>query len=130
MSNDEEMIREVIANWMSATARGDVSQILKLMDEDAVFLVAGQPPMRGRAAFALGLEKALSQFQIKSTSEVEEIKVNGDWAYCWNNLKVTMTPKSPGTAIRRSGYTLTIFRKDEEGNWLLFRDANLLTVDA
>ncbi|MDX6614126.1 MAG: hypothetical protein QOD75_3312 [Blastocatellia bacterium] len=126
MPNDEQLIREVIDNWMRATAAGNVSQILELMDEDAVFLVQGQPPMRGRAAFAAGLEKALEKFAIESTSDIQEVEVAGELAYCWNQLTVTMTPKAEGSPIKRSGYTLTIFRKDKEGKWVLFRDANLL----
>jgi ketosteroid isomerase-like protein len=30
--------------------------------------------------------------------------------------------------VRRSGYTLTLFRKGADGHWRLARDANLLTV--
>jgi hypothetical protein len=30
--------------------------------------------------------------------------------------------------VRRSGYTLTLFRKGDDGHWRLARDANLLTV--
>lgn len=130
MPNDEQLIRDVIATWMRATAKGDLPQILKLMDEDAVFLVTGQPPMRGRDAFAAGFRKALQQFHIESTSDIQEIRVVGDWAYCWNHLSVTMTPIDKGGApVRRSGYTLTIFRKQSGGEWVLFRDANLLAVE-
>jgi ketosteroid isomerase-like protein len=40
-----------------------------------------------------------------------------------------MTPKDGGKAVKRSGYTLTILRKQSDGKWLLVRDANLLTVE-
>jgi uncharacterized protein (TIGR02246 family) len=126
MPDDEQLIRDVINTWMSATGAGDVATVLQLMDEDAVFLVPGQPPMRGREAFAAGLEKALEKFQIQSSSEVQEIQVVGDWAYCWNQLRVSMKPKAEGSPVERSGYTLTIFRRNAAGNWVLFRDANLL----
>ena len=126
MASDEQQIRDVIATWMRATAAGDLAQILKLMDEDVVFLVMGQPPMRGRDAFAAGFKKALEKFQIESTSDIQEIEVTGDWAYCWNDLQVTMTPHGEGEPMRRRGNVLSIFRKNQEGNWVLFRDANLL----
>jgi ketosteroid isomerase-like protein len=42
-----------------------------------------------------------------------------------NHITVTMTPPD-GIPVRRAGYTLTIMRK-QNGNWLLARDANLLT---
>ena len=127
MANDEQLIRDVIETWMRATAKGDVAEILKLMDEDAVFLVTGQPPMRGRQAFAAGFKKALEKFRLEATSDIQEIQVMGDWAYCWNHLSVTMTPiEEAGSPVGRSGNVLTIFRKNSGGNWVLFRDANLL----
>jgi three-Cys-motif partner protein len=36
-------------------------------------------------------------------------------------------PKFPP---RRSGYTLSIFRKNDDGKWVLFRDANLLAAES
>jgi uncharacterized protein (TIGR02246 family) len=127
MPNDEQMIRDVIETWMRATAKGDVNAILKLMDEDAVFLVTGQPPMRGRDAFAAGFKTALEKFRLEAASDIQEIQVMGDWAYCWNHLSVTMTPiDKGGSPVRRSGNVLTIFRKNSGGDWVLFRDANLL----
>lgn len=49
---NKRIIREVIATWMRASADGDLERVLSLMAEDAVFLVPGQAPMRGREAFA------------------------------------------------------------------------------
>jgi uncharacterized protein (TIGR02246 family) len=51
--------------------------------------------------------------------------VLGDWAYLRNHIDLTVTPPS-GAAVRRSGYTLTIMRKERDGRWRLARDANLL----
>ena len=44
---DKEKIREVVTTWMHATAEGDLETVLSLIAEDAVFLLSGQPPMRG-----------------------------------------------------------------------------------
>ena len=129
MSNDEQKIRELIDTWLSASAKGDVSQVLELMDEGVVFLVVGQPPMRGRDAFAKSF-RALSQFRVEGTSDIQEIKVLGDWAYAWNYLTVTMTPISGGASMQQAGNVLSIFRKNTDGRWVLFRDANLLTKEA
>jgi hypothetical protein len=53
----------------------------------------------------------------------------GNWAYLRNYIEVTMTRHDDGTPVRRSGYTLTILRKEGDGRWRLARDANLLTVE-
>ena len=129
ISKDEQAIRDVISTWMRASAAGDLNQVLDLMDEDVVFLVPGQPPMRGREGFAAALKAQEGKFKFAGASEVQEIHVAGDWAYCWSKLRVTVTPLSGDAEIRRSGNTLSIFRKNAEGNWVLFRDANLLAVE-
>ncbi|TIP77049.1 MAG: DUF4440 domain-containing protein, partial [Mesorhizobium sp.] len=33
-----------------------------------------------------------------------------------------------GKPVRQSGYTLTLLRKEADGEWRLARDANLLTA--
>lgn len=129
MRSDEQQIRQVITEWQQATALGDLSRILPLMAEDVVFLQPGQPPMRGREAFAAGFQTALSMFSITSNSVVQEIEVSGDLAYCWTQLTVTITPKNGNPPKRRSGYTLTTFRKLADGQWVLSRDANMLTLE-
>jgi uncharacterized protein (TIGR02246 family) len=125
MPNDEQEIRDLVKNWLDASKAGDNEKVLSLMSEDVVFLVCGQPPMRGKAAFAAA-QGPLDQFEFETQSEINEIKVLGDWAYIWTNLSLSITPRKGGATMKRSGYTLSILRK-ENGKWLLFRDANLVT---
>ena len=101
MQDDEQTIRDLIATWQRATAAGNLSQLLSLMAEDVVFLVPGQPPMRGRDAFAAGFKMALQHYRIDSSCEVKEIQIAADWAYCWSHLSVTMTPIEGGSPKRR-----------------------------
>ena len=129
MPNDEKAIRDVIAKWQAATAVGDLTQILGLMADDAVFLTPGQPPMN-REAFAAAFQEMLQHVRIDSSGEIQEIKVMADWAYCWNYLSVIVTPLQAGPPVRRSGNTLTIFHKQADGAWVLARDANMLTVES
>ncbi len=65
--------------------------------------------------------------RVEGVAEIEELCVLGDWAYTRTHLKVTMTPPA-SEAVTRSGYTLTILRKESDGKWRLSRDANMLTV--
>jgi uncharacterized protein (TIGR02246 family) len=57
MTEDERAIRNLITTWHRASAEGDVATVLTLMSEDVIFLTPGQPPIRGRDAFA-ALQKA------------------------------------------------------------------------
>jgi uncharacterized protein (TIGR02246 family) len=127
MSDDEKEIRAAIDNWMAATKAGILDDVLSLMTDDVVFLVAGKPPF-GKDEFRKNsAEHADKSLEFDGTSEIQEIKVIDDHAYVINKLSV-MTRQSGHEQMSRSGYTLTIFRK-EDGKWLLARDANLLTPD-
>jgi uncharacterized protein (TIGR02246 family) len=100
--------------------------VLKLMAEDVVFLVAGKPPMRGRGAFEQGLRQLLRSHRIESSGEIQEIAVSGDLAYSWTALEVRITPLAGGDSNSRSGFALTVLRKQANGAWMVTRDANLL----
>jgi uncharacterized protein (TIGR02246 family) len=126
MENDEQAIRQLVTTWLDASKAGDTEKVLSLMTDDAVFLVAGQPPMRGKGAFAAS-HSALKAAKIDATSEIQEIKVMGDWAYMWTKLSVVITLPNGAAPTRRAGNTLSILRR-RANSWLIARDANMLAV--
>lgn len=125
MPDDEQAIRDLVAQWNDASMAGDVETVLGLIAEDAVFQVAGREPF-GKEAFGQGFRRGLEQVRLDVRSEIEELQVVGDLAYLRNQLWVTMTPRGGGVPMKRTGYTLTILRKLPDGRWVLSRDANML----
>lgn len=123
MTDDERAIRDLVATWMNASEAGDVRTVLSLMADDVIFTVPGREPF-GKDAFRAASE-TMKNVRMTGTSDVREIKVLGDWAYIRNYLEITITPPG-GDALRRSGYTLSILRKQADGKWVLWRDANLV----
>jgi uncharacterized protein (TIGR02246 family) len=127
--SDEQEIRQLIATWMSATRSGDVATVLSLMADDVVFLLPGREPMR-KAEFAAAAKQQSSQEgpKIDGSSEIQEIKVVGDWAFMWTRLKVVVTPPGAAKSMTRAGHTLSVLKK-ENGKWVLARDANMLAPE-
>ena len=123
-SSAEQPIRDLIALWLKASAENDLDTVLSLMADDALFLLPGQPPMT-KEAYATASLAMQDKVQIEATPDIREIQISGDLAYCWNHLSITITPHE-GTPMQRVGDILTIFRREPDGRWLLFRDANLL----
>lgn len=124
--NEEQQIREIVLTWISATAEGDLDRVLGLMAEDVVFLSAGQPPLRGRDAFESASRSMAGKMRFEGHPDIREIHVAGDYAFCWTRLHVTATPRDEGLPIRRAGDVFSVFRKEQDGRWRLFRDANML----
>jgi uncharacterized protein (TIGR02246 family) len=122
-SDDETAIRSLVDTWLAASKAGDTATVLSLMTDDVVFMVPGREPF-GKQEFAAASD-AMKSVRMEAKSDIRELRVLGDWAYIRNHIEMTITREN-GQPVKRSGYTLTILRK-ESGRWLLARDANLLT---
>jgi len=123
-TDDDRAIRELVRTWMSASKAGDLSTVLDLIADDAIFMVPGRAPF-GKDAFAAA-SQGQSNVQFEGTSDIQEIQILGKWAFLRNHITLTISTPD-GQSNRRSGYTLTILHKQPSGSWVLVRDANLMT---
>ncbi len=127
MTADEQAIRSAIQTWMQASADGDLPRVLALVDDDVVFIGPGRPAMRGKDAFGAATKAMAGNVRIEGVSDIREVRVFGDWAYVWTDLTITMHPAGIGAPTHRSGPGLSVWRKNADGNWVIFRDANMAT---
>jgi uncharacterized protein (TIGR02246 family) len=123
MQDDEKAIRDLVASWLAASKKGDLATVRDLMADDVVFMVPGKEPFGKEAFTASSIE--MRGALLEGTSDIQEIQVQGDWAWMRNRLKVTIKPPD-GKVVVHSGYTLTILQKKADGKWVIARDANLL----
>jgi ketosteroid isomerase-like protein len=66
--------------------------------------------------------------RIESRQDIRDIRVSGDLAYAWSEVSVVLTPKDgTGKPWENSGDVLTVFHRSPSGEWLVARDANLMT---
>lgn len=127
MSGDEQAIRTLVATWLEASGKGELSRVLELMAEDVVFLGPGRAPMRGREGFAAASRAMEGQREVTGTADIQEVQVFGDWAYCWNHLTLQVRPVGGGVPMRMSGPVLSVLQREPDGRWVIFRDANMVT---
>ena len=125
MTDDERAIRQLVETWMTASKNGDNATVLTLMTDDVIFMVPGKEPF-GKEAFAAAAQ-GMADVHMEGRSDIVELQVLGNWAFIRNRIDMTMTPPN-GEPVHRSGYTLTILRREADGRWRLARDANLLTT--
>ena len=129
MNADEQAIRSAVQTWMQASADGDLPRVLALMDDDVVFIGPGRPAMRGKDAFAAASKAMEGKVRIEGASDIQEVRVFGDWAYVWTQLTITMRPTDGAAPTHRSGPGLSVWRKKADGAWVIFRDANMVTTE-
>ena len=126
MSEDERAIRNAIQKWMAASKAGDIAAVLSLMADDVLFMVPGREPF-GKEAFATA-SQGMKNVRMDGVADIQEVTILGDWAWTRTHLIVAITPPN-AKPMRRSGYTMSIWRKQPGGAWVIFRDANLLTAE-
>ena len=125
VSNDEQAIRQLVDKWFTAAKNSDLATMLSLLADDVIFMVVDKEPF-GKEAFAES-NRQMRDLQVEAVSDIQEIEVSGDWAWMRSHLKVTFTTQN-NEATERSGYVLTVLRKNPDGGWVIARDANLLTA--
>ena len=123
INSDEQAIRNLVDNWLEASKRGDFDTVVGLMADDVVFMVPGQEPF-GKE----GWSQRMKDLRVEAASDIQEIKVSGEWAWMRQRLRVTVTPPNSKSSVL-SGYTMAILRRKPDGKWVLARDANLLTPE-
>lgn len=132
MQDDEQAIRALFEDWIRATTEGDLELARRCIADDAVFLVPGIPgggemDKESFAQAAAGQSPEESPFEFDLDSQLREVEVLGDHAYLWVQSKLVITPKEGGEATTMAGHSLSVLQK-RDGQWLIYRDANTLTV--
>ena len=123
LTNDEEQaIRSLVDRWLKASEEGDLTTMLSLLSDDVLFMVPGKEPF-GKEAFARDYENMKGK--MKTDSDIQEIRIIGDWAWMRNFLRVNLITSSEESTVL-SGHVLSVLRKHPDGKWVIARDANLL----
>ena len=127
MQDDRQAILDLFPKWHTATKNRDIKTLTSLMTDDVVFLTPGQPPMRGPQAFADAFQAIPADLQFEiGEFQVQELQVEGHWAYCWCSVAVSLISPQKGPVRTRKGYTLSVLRQKADRTWAIARDANLL----
>jgi len=132
---DIEEIRNLTARFAHATNRGfdgqtlDVEVMPEIYASDARWEGPHYPTTQGLEAIMASFPEATSAVDVVMHSFMNPIiTVTGDLALCWNLLEVDITPIAGGATMKRAGNVLTAFRRGTDGQWRIWRDANMIAV--
>lgn len=116
--DDHAKIRRVIERRTLLCQRGDSVALTRLFTDDAVVmatdLVGSREIKRWEQTFA-------EENEIVSDCKIEEIRVNGDWAYARLRVSGTITKRPGGDPQRLSGRELALFERQNDGSWKITR---------
>src|SRR6476646_1319276 len=97
MSNNQQAIHDFFSTWQQASKAQDLPTWMSLMTDDVVFLRAGHPPMIGANAFAEAFQSVQQNVEMEILEwRVDEIQVEGHWAFTRTYLSLQVTPQAGG----------------------------------
>ncbi len=125
MSN--EFARAVDETWTEYSAlvnAGDADTWIKLWDDKGVQMPPGAPANVGKATILQGIRGAFEAYDYRDfVINNEEVEVLGDFGFARGTYSTLLVPKAGGEHIPIDGKYLTIFKKQADGTWKIYRDA-------
>lgn len=112
-ASDEKEILQIWATYTEARVAGDAETWLGLWDKNGIRLPPGAPAV-DYATFAPGTPARFAKPPASMEINSEEVVVADDWAFSRGTFVVN-------NAVE--GKFLTIFRRQDDGSWRIYRDA-------
>jgi ketosteroid isomerase-like protein len=122
MEADVAAIDKIWEGYTAGVNTGNANLWLSLWDENGIRLAPDAPAAHGKAQILPGIQKAFGAFNLKVDIKAEEIVILGDWAFSSGTFTRRMAPKAGGPEIFFDGKFLTLFKRQPDGSWKIFRD--------
>ena len=113
-----QALMQLSRDWSAMVPTGDLDRMIELWAPDAVMMPPGTAPLQGREAIRAYVEAAgqIPGFQISWEPVSVHVAASGDFAYMIERNVITVSD-SLGNPISTHGKVVTVWRKDEDGNW-------------
>jgi len=116
----------VLETWESYSAYMNAANSeawIGLWDKNGVQLPPGRPAFEGRSAILGSVAAQLAGTDFDDfTINNKEVEVSGGLGFARGTYSVKLTPKSGGDTMLFEGKYLTIFKRQPDGSWRIYRD--------
>jgi ketosteroid isomerase-like protein len=122
---DEAAIRQIWSNYAAFVEKGDSVAWLSQYDAEGIQLRPDAPARTKQeldAQVPAAFKARLDANDTKMAINPLEIVVNGPWAFSRGMYTQDLTAKSTGKTIHVDGKFLTIFKRQSDGSWKIYRD--------
>jgi uncharacterized protein (TIGR02246 family) len=119
----KKAVDEIYRIWSTTNLNPDLEGFIAIWDPNAVKMAAGKPTAVGPAAIREMKQKAFAAtvydtFDIKT----EEYQLAGDFGWARGIYTIVSHPKAGGASVTDIGTYVTLFHKQADGGWKVYRD--------
>jgi uncharacterized protein (TIGR02246 family) len=110
---------------ITATIARDADALTALLDDDAVLLQPGTPPIIGKAAFHDFMKQALAKSPsvkvVKYVPDIRDIQVTGNVAYEWGYFDAAQKSSDQQAPENLRAKLLRVMKRQPDGSWKFTR---------
>lgn len=113
-----EKLMQLSREWSASAATDSIDKTLSYWAEDAVVMSPGQPAIKGKAAIRemMAATSKIPGFRISWSPVSVSVSKEGDMAYMIEQNQITVND-SLGNPVTEFNKSVTIWRKEADGNW-------------
>jgi uncharacterized protein (TIGR02246 family) len=113
-------IEKLLFSYRDALNASDVKKVLPLYTQDGVFMPSSAPTAAGQEQVKASYEFVFKTIQLKIEFFIDEIMVNGDYAFARTTSKGTTLIHANGQTVLEENRELFVLQK-ENGSWKIAR---------
>ncbi|MCH7962304.1 MAG: SgcJ/EcaC family oxidoreductase [Bacteroidetes bacterium] len=119
-SIEKQKIENLLFTYRDALNASDVSKVLPLYTEDGIFMPSGAPTSIGTEQVKGAYEFVFSNIQLSIEFYIDEIIVNGEYAFARTTSKGSTLIRATGETVPEENRELFVLQK-ENGSWKIDR---------
>ncbi|MBY0424368.1 MAG: SgcJ/EcaC family oxidoreductase [Cytophagales bacterium] len=119
-STEKPAIEKLLYSYRDALNASDVNQVLPLYTNDGVFMPSNAPSAIGQEQIKGAYAYVFSQIQLNIEFYIDEIVVNGDYAFARTTSKGTTLIHAKGEKVAEENRELFVLQK-VNGQWKISR---------
>ena len=122
MKNIKEEIKDISIAIVKAWNEGNYEAFMAQMDADAILLPNGGSSIVGIEAIRTVYKDYFKNFNYEVTESIDEITVSGEYCYAIGSWVGSMNPVDGSAPIHYNNKLLTIYKKQKNGTWRIYRN--------
>jgi uncharacterized protein (TIGR02246 family) len=125
---DVKAIQDTEAQWIQDWAAKDLAKITSHYTDDATLIIAGEPPVTGKATIQTHIKQITDDPVSALTFHTDKVDTGGDLGYSEGTYTLALTDPDSKKLIHDHGTYLVIYRKQADGNWKAAIDTAITEV--
>ncbi len=119
----EQAVKDIWVRYSKTLMDGDANGYMALWDQGGVQLPPGEPMFMSWADIKKGTEATMASFRFASFAiKISGTFVDQNYGFAYGNYAFTLVAKAGGAEIKGDGKYETIFKRQADGSWKIFRD--------